>query len=169
MSRRAKRKISKRTVKEMLTAVPYNPEIMMRLLEGGADPDANGWSTEILDFEQNDLWILDMWILDYGWRPGYRDGHSDPSRVFRKLALHKRWVAATVLLDHFGTALDVCGTAHLVLSESARVYRKNDVQAQFNFVMKMVDTFPGALQGVVDWYQQTKWTLDPCLLETLMD
>ncbi|KAJ3066006.1 hypothetical protein HK102_007764 [Quaeritorhiza haematococci] len=52
-----------------VTAVPYTPEIMIRLLEGGADPDRNGWSTKILDFGVDDLWILDMWILDYGWLP----------------------------------------------------------------------------------------------------
>ncbi|KAJ3058198.1 hypothetical protein HK102_010628, partial [Quaeritorhiza haematococci] len=76
-----------------VTAVPYTPEIMIRLLEGGADPDGNGWSTKILDFGVDDLWILDTWILDYGWLPrasAYRDDHSNPSSVFCKLALHQR-------------------------------------------------------------------------------
>ncbi|KAJ3051291.1 hypothetical protein HK102_012095, partial [Quaeritorhiza haematococci] len=88
-----------------VTAVPCTPEIMIRLLEGGADPDGNRWSTKILDFGVNDLWILDTWILDYGWVPRASEYRADPPSVFGKLALHQRWAAATVLLEHFGVAL----------------------------------------------------------------
>ncbi|KAJ3071393.1 hypothetical protein HK102_006450 [Quaeritorhiza haematococci] len=130
-------------------SVAYTREAMTMLLDAGADPDTNRWTRKIVNFAGEDMWILEMWILDYGWLPRpsrHRYDHSDPSNVFCKLARYQRWAAATVLLNHFGRELDA-DDARFVLSQTARVMYPgpNDAQAQFDFVKKMVTVFPEAI------------------------
>ncbi|KAJ3076507.1 hypothetical protein HK102_005403, partial [Quaeritorhiza haematococci] len=146
-----------------IQAVPYTPGVMGMLLERGADPNVNGWSTEILKFTTADLWILDTWILDHGWLPVPADRPYDPLSVFSRLVRKQRWAAATVLLDHFGQELETWGrvvfpTWYIMAMDS-------------QFLKKLVTVFPVAVyfDEVIDWYSETNWTLDPSLLEILLE
>ncbi|KAJ3064150.1 hypothetical protein HK102_008275 [Quaeritorhiza haematococci] len=134
------------------TAIGCYPALLELLLETG--------QLDVTEPVKQDMWILEMWILDYGWLPRpsrHRYNHSDPSNVFCKLARYQRWAAATVLLNHFGRELDV-DDARFVLSQTAHVMYPgpNDAQAQFDFVNKMVTVFPEAVESHEVNYIKTK-------------
>ncbi|KAJ3085605.1 hypothetical protein HK102_013998 [Quaeritorhiza haematococci] len=84
-------------------SVLYTPAAMAMLLERSADPDAIGWGRKILKFRAADLWILDMWILDYGWLPvpAHRSDLSDPLNSLLEHAVYSGNVAAIkFILSH---------------------------------------------------------------------